>query len=94
MLKAPNLSQYDKIKEYKGKNMPASKLDMATHGYEAGEWKETKVTPNGNSPTKSAKNVKEKFPKAPVHPSEPNTTGTSSPTKSSRNSTPTTIQPK
>lgn len=47
MLKAPNLSQYDKIKEYKGKKYADVKVGHGhTWQYEAGEWKETKVTPN------------------------------------------------
>jgi hypothetical protein len=45
--KKPDLSQYDKIKEYKGKKYTGVKIG---HGhkwnYEAGDWKETKVTPN------------------------------------------------
>ncbi len=45
--KKPDLSQYNKIKEYKGKKYTGVKIG---HGhrwqYEAGEWKEKKVTPN------------------------------------------------
>ncbi len=45
--KTPDLSQYNKVKEYKGKKYTGVKVG---HGhkweYEAGEWKETKTAPN------------------------------------------------
>lgn len=43
----PDLSQYDKIKEYKGKKYTGVKVGHGhTWQYEAGEWKEKKITPN------------------------------------------------
>lgn len=45
--KKPDLSQYNKIKEYKGKKYTGVKVGHSHKWqYEAGEWKETKVTPN------------------------------------------------
>ncbi len=45
--KKPDLSKYNKFKEYKGQKYTGVKVG---HGhkwhYEAGDWKETKVTPN------------------------------------------------
>jgi hypothetical protein len=45
--KKPDLSQYNKIKEYKGKKYTGVKIGHGhTWQYEAGEWKETKTAPN------------------------------------------------
>ncbi len=45
--KKPDLSQYDKFKEYKGKKYSGVKVGRGhTWHYEAGEWKEKKVTPD------------------------------------------------
>lgn len=45
--KKPDLSQYNKFKEYKGKKYTGVKVGHGhTWQYEAGEWKETKISPN------------------------------------------------
>ncbi|MGE5556837.1 MAG: hypothetical protein ACM3UY_11365 [Methanocella sp.] len=47
MSKAPDLSKFNKLKEYKGKKYTGVKVGHGhTWQYEAGEWKETKTDPN------------------------------------------------